>query len=114
MSRYINEIAVPTLPAQLEQELADYMAKEGFKLISYKGQSLWRKGYGLAMGPQYIGIYYSPDVIRLEAFVKFALAPGVYFGEMGLSGTLAAVLKQHLKPRVLVIERYIREQCGIK
>jgi len=84
-----------------------FMLNEGFTLIDYKGYKVWKKGVGIATAPQYFSIQYSANTIYLEAFIRYPILPGVYVGEMGLSGFFVAVPKSLLKGRVFAIEKYI-------
>ena len=107
MSRYVNQIKCPIAPAGLAQPIADYLTKEGFGLVNYKGSQVWKKGMGILTGPQYICVSYGADFIQIEAFIKNALLPGVYFGEIGIDGFYGAIPKSLLKQRVTTIEQYI-------
>ena len=107
MARYVNVIASPVDPNAFTQPISDFMVKEGFNLVNYKGTMLWKKGHGIMTAPQYLGIFYGPDFVRVEAFIRYALLPGVYVGEMGITGTFGAFPKSMLKKRVAQIEQYI-------
>ena len=107
MARYVNQIPAPVDPNAFTQPIADYMTKEGFQLVDYKGTKLWKKGVGVLTAPQYLSISYGPDFVRIEAFIRYALLPGVYVGEMGISGGFGAIPKSMLKSRVQQIEQYI-------
>ena len=107
MSRYVNRINTPVPPQSLLEPLAQYLTQEGFTQVNYKGNICWKKGTGLLVAPQYISFYFGEDFLQLEAFIKFALLPGVYIGEMGIAGFFGAVPKALLKDRVTMIEQYI-------
>jgi hypothetical protein len=57
--------------------------------------------------PQYLVIAYGPDFIHIEAFLRYPLLPGVYVGEMGLTGFFGALPKGLLRTRVTNLENYI-------
>lgn len=107
MSRYVNRIQTPADPNALTQPITDFMKGQGFSLYNYKGDVLWKKGMGLLLGPQYVLILYGPDYIEIQAFVKMALLPGVYVGEMGLDGMFGVIPKQQLRGRVASLEQYV-------
>lgn len=107
MSRYINQIKVPCDPNMLTKPIADYMQNEGFSLYNYKGTTLWKKGVGILTAPQYLAISYGPDFVQIEAFIKYPLFPGLYVGEMGITGFFGLVPKRLLASRVETIEKYI-------
>lgn len=87
--------------------ISQYMLNEGFALVDYKGFKVWKKGSGFLTAPQYFSIQYRENIIFLEAFIRYALFPGVYVGEMGITGFFGAIPKNLLKSRVGVVENYI-------
>lgn len=60
--------------------------------------------------PTFIKISFFTGIVRVEAWLKFALLPGVYVGEEGLEGALGFAVKGPLKQRVAcvtgIISRY--------
>jgi len=46
--------------------------------------------------------------VKLEAWIKFALLPGIYLGEIGIKGVMGAIPKRKLRHRVEEIEKIIR------
>jgi hypothetical protein len=107
MSRYVNQIKTPFNPVTLYQPLSEYLLREGFSQINYKGVRAWKKGMGILTAPQYVILSNGPDYIQLEAFLRFAILPGVYAGEMGITGFGGAIPKRLLKKRVEAIEQYL-------
>lgn len=71
----------------------DFFAKEGFRQVNYKGETVWKKGVGFLTAPSFISFRYSQGNIHLEAWIKS-------FGEHGLDGFYGAVPKKALKNRV--------------
>ena len=108
MARYQNEIKVSVDPTTLYQPISEYLIKEGFAQHNYGGVNAWKKGVGMLTAPQFFIFSNTEDSILIEAFIKNAILPGVYVGEMGLSGFYGAVPKQLLRTRVEAIENYIR------
>jgi hypothetical protein len=51
-------------------------------------------------GPQYVAITPSQGDVHLEAWVKFALLPGVHIGEIGTVAIFARIPKKRLVKRV--------------
>ena len=108
MSRYSNNIPFTNIDnAFVAAEIAKFMTNEGFKSINYKGQQVWKKGAGIITAPQYLSITFTPNSILVEAFIKYALLPGVYIGEMGINGFFGAMPKQLLAGRVRSVENYL-------
>lgn len=78
----------------------DFFNKEGFVYTNYKGEMVWKKGNGLLTVPQFIRLDYQNGVVTLQAWIKHAILPGVYCGEMDLDGFVAAAIKGMLRNRV--------------
>ncbi len=78
----------------------DFLRKEGFAPAVVKGEMVWKKGKGLLTAPQFLKLQYAGGMVHLEAWIKYALLPGVYLGEMGLDGGFACVPKTALRNKV--------------
>ncbi len=100
MSRYNMPFVTPYTPDQVYNFFNSYMQQEGFTYVTKKGESYWKKGSGLMTAPQFIRIIPNNESYILEAWIKFALLPGVYIGEMGTKGFVGAVPKSMLKSRI--------------
>lgn len=85
----------------------DYLNKEGFKQKVYKGETVWKKGTGMLTAPQFIKISSMQGNVHLEAWIKQAVLPGVYVGEMGLDGAYGFAIKKVLKDRVDALARLL-------
>ena len=107
MARYQKAMQTPNPSETYAPAINQYMLNEGFTLVDYKGQKVWKKGFGVVTCPQYFSIQYQENVIYLEAFIRYAILPGVYVGEMGIDSFFAAVPKSLLKQRVNTVEGYI-------
>ena len=107
MARYQNMMQTPNQADFYATAIGQYMVNEGFTLVDYKGFKVWKKGVGLLVAPQYFSIQYNGNNIFLEAFIRYALLPGVYIGEMGIDGVFGAIPKGLLKDRVRSVEGYI-------
>lgn len=108
MSRYHNEFISSKSDSQLKLIADDYFSKEGFKLVNYKGQMVFKKGVGFLTAPQYIKLSFQNSNVILEAFLKYPIFIGVYVGEMGLKGFFAVVPKGLLKSKVETLESLLR------
>jgi hypothetical protein len=107
MARYTNALQTPGPAEYYAPTINHYMTNEGFDLVNYNGQPVWKKGVGLLVCPQYLSVQYQGNVIYLEAFIRYPILPGVYVGEMGLSGFFQWVAKDLLKNRVIALEQFI-------
>ena len=101
MSRSITRFTSPFAPNAVFNAFGQYMQSEGFEFIQQNGEQLWKKGVGLLTAPQYAKLSVANDgSYVLEAWLKLAILPGVYVGEMGTKGFFGAFPKQMLKARV--------------
>ncbi len=107
MARYTSTIPTQKSPQELLSAIQTYLTNQGFKQIDPQ-QNIWQKGMGLLLGPQYIQFAAQPGGLQLQAWIKFALLPGVYLGEMGTDGFFAFIPKSKLKARVAEIEKIAR------
>lgn len=100
MSRFVAEYAIGKPDDFVRLVSEDFFRKEGFLPAVYKGEPVWKKGRGLLTAPQYIVLRYGQGILHIEAFLRYALLPGVYVGEMGLDGVFGFALKDTLRQRV--------------
>ena len=91
----------------------DFFAKEGFQLTEYKGERVWKKGNGWFTGPQFMKVEYGNGQVHLEAWLKFAILPGVYCGEYGIDGARFFAVKAHLRTRVDALIRLLMQPIGM-
>ena len=108
MSRYINDIDTTKQPDTVNEITDSFMRREGFEKTDYDGSKVWKKGHGF-IAPQYIIVKAAADTIHIEAWIKFALLPGVYMGEMGTEGVFGALPKRHLRARLEQLEELLRD-----
>lgn len=72
-------------PESLVQYLAnDYFIKEGFHLVDYKGEQVWKKGTGILTAPSYIKMIYKDGVLHLEAWIRFLGERAIDEGFVGI------------------------------
>ncbi|MBN2352980.1 MAG: hypothetical protein JXD23_10465 [Spirochaetales bacterium] len=100
MARTTMDIATKKSPKELGGIIASFMQKEGFKKTTARGEEIWKKGVGLLTAPQFLKTEIRESTVHLEAWLKTALLPGVYVGEMGTTGAYAFAVKAVLRKRV--------------
>lgn len=98
--RFVTDFAIAQPEDFFQYVTQDYFAKEGFTYIQYKGENVWKKGTGFFAAPQFIKVSYQNGWVHLEAWLKYAILPGVYCGEMGLTGAMGFAIKDVLRNRV--------------
>lgn len=107
MSRYFTEIQTPFTMEQAGDIASKFLISEGFKLVDYNNEKVWQKGDGWMTGPSFIKLNYADNKIKIEAWIKFAVLPFVFVGEMGLDGFFAAIPKSTLSGRVTTLIRLL-------
>ena len=107
MARFTAEL--PTgKPDDMVRFIADdFLLKEGFQQVTHKNEIVWKKGKGLMVAPQFIKYQTIGGNVHLEAWLKYAILPGVYCGEMGLDGVMGFAVKKVLKDRVDALARLL-------
>lgn len=108
MSRYNNTIISKYNSEEAAQIAAKFLSDEGFVQKTVKGESFWQKGSGILTGPQFIRLSAGENhAVNIEAWIKFAVLPLVYVGEMGIDGMVGAAPKAMLKKRVKKLEEIL-------
>ena len=100
MSRYVNRIATTRSKEEIDALLVPILQREGFAYVKYEGEDVWKKGVGLMTAPQFFKYEYLGDSVGVQAWLKFAILPGVYAGEMSLKGFWGIAIKKMLQARV--------------
>lgn len=106
MARYQKQLPTRRAPEELHHFIANYLTAQGFRLVDPQ-QNVWQKGTGWMFNPQFIRYESHPGQLLLEAWIMFALLPGVYLGEMGIDGLFLFIPKKLLKAKVVEIERMV-------
>lgn len=111
MSRFMIDLPVNQPEEFVRFVSQDFFAKEGFELSRYKQETVWRKGMGLLTCPQFMKVEYRGGVVHLEAWMSQFALPGIYLGEMGVTGAWGWAVKQTLKSRVDALIRLLSQQA---
>ena len=107
MARYANDLPTDRPWEETWRIVAAYLTSEGFSCTTRKGEQIWQKGLGLMLGPQFVKVEPRPGAVHVEAWIKWAILPGVYAGELDTSGALGAIPKKKLRERIAQIEAVI-------
>ena len=104
MARYVNELAFTGSAESLFGEIHQRLTAAGYDYTTYAGEQVFKKGKGILTAPQFLKVSFAPDRVRLEAWIKFAILPGVYMGEMDLKGFVGIAVKKPLQAVVTQVE----------
>lgn len=107
MARYIKDFEVAVPQETVFNSVYQYLLSEGYEYTQYENEPVFKKGMGIMSSPTFIKISFSNNIVRLEAWVKYALFPGVYVGEFGITGFFLWAVKAFLQPRVATIEQML-------
>ena len=107
MARYQNTLKMTKDYPVYEKAISDLLESKGFAPVDYNGTPMWKKGMGVLAGPQFVGFHQEGQTIVLEGFIRFALLPGVFIGEMGTEGIVGIVPKRQLKKLLTAVEDLI-------
>ena len=97
----------------LFNEVHSFLLSEGYKYIDFKGEAVFKKGSGLMTGPSFLKITFSNGFVRLEGWMKYAILPGVYVGEIDLESFVGSAVKGPLKKRFATIEATVYHYGGM-
>lgn len=106
MSRSIYDYTINKPDDFIQFVSNDFFKKEGFQLINYKGEQLWKRGTGMVTAANYIKLQYGNGVIHIEAFIKS-------FGEQNLEGFYGAIPKSQLKSRVDTLVNLLNQPIAV-
>ena len=112
MARYRKDFPLTISPDAIFQTVYQYLIFEGYEYLQYDHENVFKKGMGLMTGPTFLKLSFSEHTVRLEAWMKYALLPGVYVGEIGLTGFVGAAVKGPLKRRVAQIEAILTNDAS--
>lgn len=105
MARYIKDFQVNADPQTLHATINQYLQREGYEYIQYDGENVFKKGNGVLNGPTFFKFSYSGNMVRMETWMKYAFFPGVYVGELGITGSVGGAVKGPWKKRIADLEK---------
>ncbi|MBR6780774.1 MAG: zinc ribbon domain-containing protein [Clostridia bacterium] len=113
MARYVKDYCINVSFDVVFQAVQQYLVSEGYEYIHYEGENVFKKGKGVWNGPSFYKLVFANGMVHLEAWMKYALLPGVYVGELGTDGFVGALAKGPFKKRLEQIEIIIVQTGGI-
>ena len=109
MAKYINFVETVFSKEEIDQVVEQTMKAEGFKKKIKGGQEMWQKG-GILTGPQFVRVVSQNGKAEVQAWMKFSVLPGIYVGEMDLTGAMGFAIKDVLRKRIARLEQNIKNQ----
>ncbi|MBR5409311.1 MAG: hypothetical protein IK104_01450 [Clostridia bacterium] len=107
MARYESQYQISLPRETVFAQINEYLRREGYEYTSYQNEILFKKGHGVVAAPSFVSVTFPGNTVKLQAFIKFAVVPGVYAGEMNLEGVTGFAVKDPLKARIRHIEENI-------
>ena len=107
MARYIKQYQLSADANTVFSSVSNYLMSEGYEYIEYNGESVFKKGSGFFSGPSFFKFSFQGTILQLETWMKYSLLPGLYVGELGLTGFVGGAVKGVWKKRVAVIEQML-------
>ena len=107
MGRYIRDFMIKTDPQPVLAAVFNYLQSEGYEYTELDGEKVYKKGKGWVTGPSIFKIYQYGAAIRLETWMKYAIAPGLYVGELDTTGFVGSAVKGPWKNRIAHIEQLL-------
>lgn len=96
MARYIRDFRLKEPPEQSFAKISQFLSTSGFTYQNVDGENIFKKGDGWIAAPTCIKVTYGPEAVRLEGWLKYAVLPGVYAGDLGRSGFVGCAVKGNL------------------
>lgn len=110
MPRYVNDLQLLYEPNSTFRAIHDYLIREGFEYINFEGEQVFKKGKGWIAAPTLIKVTFGPQTVRVESWMKYAILPGVYAGELGWDGFVGCLAKGTMKRCTRQVEAMLGNQ----
>lgn len=107
MPRHIREFRLQAPPEQTFGIIHQYMIANGFTYTTFEGEQVFKKGDGWITAPNVVKVTYGPDRVRVEAWLRYAILPGVYGGELAFDGFVGCAVKGTIKKCFAYIEQVL-------
>lgn len=104
MARYCNRLPFYGDPQMAFNQIYQMLTASGFKYIQYQNENVFRKGTGTLTAPTFVKVTFYGQTVQVEAWLKYALFPGVFVGELGMTGFVGCAVKGTMKNAVRQIE----------
>ncbi len=88
----------------LRNATEQYLRSNQFQSAIVNGEQVFQKGNGFFLAPKFLKITFFQGGIRVEAWMKYAIVPGAFVGEIGLDTFGLSIPRAQLKKTVAQIE----------
>lgn len=112
MGRSSCDFILPQPANDLAAMVDAYLVSEGYTFKHVEGEMVYQKGAGITMGPTFIRFLVNGVNVRLEVWMKYAVLPGVYAGEIDNKSFVGCAVKGPLKDRMSRIEMMVMQRGG--
>ena len=107
MARYVNELALNQSDDFVQFIMNDFLQKNQYVLMDYKGEQVFRAGDAMVEGYRYLKWYYMNGVFHVEAWLT-----SVTGKEMDLDGFVGALQKKPYKDSLEQLYAALRQQVS--
>lgn len=107
MARYIKDFIVNADFQAVHSAVNRYLQSEGYEYINYDGENVFKKGQGVWSNPTFFKFSYAGNMVRMETWMKYAFFPGVYVGELGVTGFVGSAMKGPWKKKISYLENML-------
>lgn len=107
MPRYIKDFFTTADFQTVSFSINQYLQNEGYEYLQYEGEYVYKKGNGILTNPSFFKFSYIGNSVRMETWMKYALFPGVYVGELGVDGFVGSAVKGPWKKRIAYLENVL-------
>lgn len=104
MARYIRDFQTTASPQTLHAAVSQYLTAEGYEYLTFDGENVFQKGQGFLASPTFFKFSYFGNSVRMETWMKYAMLPGVFLGELGTDGFVGCAAKGPWKKRIKNVE----------
>lgn len=109
MARYVRDIVLNQPNDFVAYIMNDFLNKEGYRLVTFKGEQVYRSGGGMVEMSKFLIWRYVNGVFHIEAWVRTLWIPGVYGGENEMKGFYGAVPKKLFRDSLSELEQLLRQ-----
>ena len=96
MARTIINLPLRNSVDESYNTAVNILQANGFKEVSYNGETVWKKGTGLLTAMQYIKIEFTDTTLVVSGWVQAGVG-SIGGNEMALNGIVAAVPKKSVR-----------------